>query len=90
MTYPPGTIFTFSYWAINGESGNERASLWSDSIQLGIGSLPPKVTGLVWTNFGNSENSIGLSWSWLTSTSLIVRYYEVYMDNGYGGDFVLM
>lgn len=32
LTYPKGTIFTFSYRAINGEPGNERASLWSDPI----------------------------------------------------------
>jgi hypothetical protein len=75
-----GNIYSLKYRAnnVNGYS------LWSEVLNVGLGSYPSKPTGLVRHTSGNSETSIGLIWTAITTDDLPVLEYIIYVGDSRG------
>ncbi len=73
-----GTYYRFKYRA-----KNERGySDFSNILRVGLGPLPSKPINLKRSTIGNTETSIAIDWDDLTTETLAVNYYSLFIDDG--------
>ena len=84
-TMTPGLLYRFRVRSQN----NLGYSDYSQVLMVGLGALPsqPSAPAKVSDDPSNSESSIMLNWSPLTSQTLQINYYSLFMDDGYGVNF---
>ena len=81
-----GQYYRFRFRAQNALGYSE----YSDSIRVGLGSLPSKPKNPARSKEGNSATSIGVMWDSLVGETLEVTVYNLYMDDGEGVNFSLI
>ena len=82
----PGSIYKFKYQAVN----NFGASDFSDEVEAAVSSFPGKPAAPTKVAAESGYYYITLSWLKSADTDLPVIGYNLYMDDGYGGDFTLI
>jgi hypothetical protein len=82
VTLTTGSVYSFRYRAINA-NGN---SLWSQPTSVAFAPLPATPSGLARKSTGNSETTIGLTWSSISGEALPVLQYILYVDDGTSSD----
>lgn len=81
----PGGFYRFRYRAKNSLGYSD----YSDTLQVGLGSLPSQPNAPERALEGNSDRSIGVKWDTLVGETLEVKAYNLYMDDGQGVNFSL-
>lgn len=78
-----GVIYKFKYLARN-EFG---PSDFSDEVDAAVSAFPAKPSKPVKVENESGETYITLTWLQSSNTELAVIGYNLYMDDGYGGDY---
>lgn len=80
----PGSIYKFKHKAFNEVDDSD----FSDTIDAGVSAFPDKPVSPVVSSL--DETSITMSWSVSADKNLTVIGYQLYMDDGYGGDYTII
>jgi hypothetical protein len=82
-TLTTGQVYQFAYRAVNSKGNSE----WSKPTSVAFGPLPSTPSAPYRDTSGNSQNSIGVAWTALTSQTLPVLEYILYVDDGTSIDY---
>lgn len=82
-TLTTGEVYQFAYRAVNAKGNSE----WSKPTSVAFGPLPSPPSAPYRDSSGNSENSIGVAWTALSSQTLPVLEYILYVDDGTSIDY---
>lgn len=83
LSLTTGTVYAFRYRAIN----SVGASQWSVPLSVALAGKPSAPAAPFRSPTGNSESSIGVSWTALTGETLPVIAYVLYVDDGSSSDY---
>lgn len=78
VTLTTGNIYIFKYRAVNA-NGN---SLWSQPTSIALAPKPSTPSQPTRATTGNSETSIGVTWTRITADTLPVLEYILYVNDG--------